>query len=91
MLVTRFLCLAVATLATLAHGQSAKEFHGHLPIDLPDDANVALEADAPASELVPLIQQALSGTIGDPTAAPAKIKRPRPVTRRSRGARPVRR
>ena len=56
-----------AMVASCASGQTP-EFHGHLPIDLPKDAAVNFEADAPASDLVTLLQQTLSGTMGDPSA-----------------------
>jgi hypothetical protein len=47
----------------------AQDHSGHLPIDLPKDAKVNFEVDAPASELVPFIAQMFSGDSGDPGAS----------------------
>jgi hypothetical protein len=68
--------LAGLLFAPCAFGQVADSAHvSRLPIDVPKSATIEFEADAPGSELMPVITQFLNGDLSDPTSAPPdKIK-----------------
>jgi hypothetical protein len=61
-------------LSAMAAGSAMGQDHrGQLPIDVPKDADVAFEVDAPASELVPFIAQLFSSDNGIPGAGSKNI------------------
>jgi hypothetical protein len=69
---TRRAHLLVLLVAAIFGIASAQDRPTQLPIDLPKDAQVNFEVDAPASELVPFIALLLSGQAADPTSAGPK-------------------
>ncbi len=66
------MCILAAGFFAASLPLGAQEHSGHLPIDLPKDAQINFDVDAPAKELIPFIAQMMSGEGFDPTAGASR-------------------
>lgn len=70
----RFVSALVVSACAAFAGAQAPEPPSRLPIEVPHGAEVTFEADAPASEMLPVLSQLFSGGMGDPTGDKITIK-----------------